>query len=143
MRSAGILLSVSSFSSMNFKPYNLNPCHQVKESCYIVSEKASFVKINETGIDAAADSIIESNTNLGLTTGVEWDKCGWHFTDDGPLTCQYVFVMDALNFCFWPAPGLEYDTLAMSLKNVLDSDSSAFNAERLAEINEVRYDKRI
>lgn len=40
---------------------------------------------------------------------VEWDAEGWHYCDDaktgGPLTAQYVFVLDALNFCFWPEAG--------------------------------------
>ena len=122
---------------MGSKRFNLNPCHQVKESCHIVSKEASFVHINEAAIDAAADSIIKSTVGLEFGAGIEWDKCGWHFTDDGPLTCQYVFVMDALNFCFWQAPGLEYDTLAMSLKIVLESDKNAFDADRLAEMTEV------
>ena len=42
------------------------------------------------------------------------DAEGWHYckdvVDGGGLTCQYIFVMDALNFCFWPTPELEYDT---------------------------------
>lgn len=29
---------------------------------------------------------------------------------------QYLLVLDALNFCFWPEPGLEYEHLAASLK---------------------------
>lgn len=37
---------------------------------------------------------------------VTWDSGDFHYFEDveqdGPLTCQYVFVMDALNFCFWP-----------------------------------------
>ena len=37
---------------------------------------------------------------------VTWDSGDFHYfgdvAQDGPLTCQYVFVMDALNFCFWP-----------------------------------------
>jgi hypothetical protein len=45
--------------------------------------------------------------------------------------------MDALNFCFWPSPGFEYDTLAMSLKAVLEADETALNADKLATITEV------
>ena len=39
-----------------------------------------------------------------------------HFFDGGPLTAQYLLVLDALNFCFWPEPGLEYEHLASGLK---------------------------
>lgn len=35
---------------------------------------------------------------------VEWDFEGIHYFDDGPLTVQYLLVLDALNFCFWPGP---------------------------------------
>lgn len=52
------------------------------------------------------------NEDLGaLRKGVEWDEFEWHYTGDagnrGVLTCQYIFVLDALNFCFWPTPGFE------------------------------------
>lgn len=42
----------------------------------------------------------------------------YHFCDelDPETTAQYVLVLDALNFCFWPAPGYEYCQLASSLK---------------------------
>lgn len=33
---------------------------------------------------------------------VEWDFEGIHYFDNGPLTVQYLFVLDTLNFCFWP-----------------------------------------
>lgn len=40
---------------------------------------------------------------------MDWDEDGWHYSADasafGPLTAQYIFVLDALNFCFWPADG--------------------------------------
>lgn len=29
---------------------------------------------------------------------------------------QYLLVIDALNFCFWPQPGLEYEHLARGIK---------------------------
>lgn len=33
---------------------------------------------------------------------VEWNFEGTHYFDNGPLTVQYLLVLDALNFCFWP-----------------------------------------
>ena len=39
-----------------------------------------------------------------------------HFFDGGPLTVQYLLVIDTLNFCFWPEGGLEYEHLARGLK---------------------------
>lgn len=33
---------------------------------------------------------------------IKWDFEGIHYFDNGPLTAQYMLVLDALNFCFWP-----------------------------------------
>lgn len=39
-----------------------------------------------------------------------------HYVDHGPRTLQYLVCVDAINFCFWPQPGLEYEHLARGLK---------------------------
>ena len=111
-----------------------NPCRLVKRSCMIVSEKASLVRINHAAVDSLAASI--EKEGFGTTT-VNWDDCGWHYIDKdgGPLTAQYTLVLDALNFCFWPEKGMEYDDLAVSLRNVLVQDANAFNAENLSTMN--------
>jgi hypothetical protein len=36
----------------------------------------------------------------------------YHYADGTDLTAQYVFVLDALNFCFWPLANYEYEQLA-------------------------------
>lgn len=33
---------------------------------------------------------------------IKWDFEEIHYFDNGPLTAQYMLVLDALNFCFWP-----------------------------------------
>ena len=68
-----------------------------------------------------------------------WDEGGLHFVDatDNTLTAQYVLVLDALNFCFWPSSaGPEYDALALGLTTALKADSLSFSAARLAVIDE-------
>jgi Queuosine salvage protein len=42
----------------------------------------------------------------------------YHFWDekDADKTAQYILVLDALNFCFWPLERYEYNHLASSLK---------------------------
>jgi hypothetical protein len=121
--------------------YIVNPCQQIRDSCLFVSEEATFVHVNADAIEKATDSIIAENDNKKIIEEIEWDT--WHYSDKtqsfSVLTCQYIFVLDALNFCFWPIPGLEYDCLALSLKSVLEFDHKAFDAERLAEITEVIY----
>ena len=39
-----------------------------------------------------------------------------HFRGGDAATAQYLLALDALNFCFWPQPGLEYEHLARGLK---------------------------
>eukprot|EP00606_Chrysophyceae_sp_TOSAG23-5_P000362 GSChrysophyteH2.ASY1.ANO1.1265.1 assembled CDS len=111
--------------------------YQVRSSCGRVAESASHVSLDETAIETYADSIHSKDGKVVLD-GVDWDASGWHYDADvksnGPLTCQYVFVMDALNFCFWPTPQLEYDTLALSLKAQLERDVTVFDANKLAHI---------
>jgi hypothetical protein len=46
---------------------------------------------------------------VALRKDFAWSASGWHYDDRGPLTAQYVFVLDSLNFCFWPTAGLEYE----------------------------------
>jgi len=49
-------------------------------------------------------------------------------------TAQYVFVLDALNFCFWPLAEYEYAQLAGSLKLTLVTQPDSFAAARLAKL---------
>lgn len=48
------------------------------------------------GIEKVAESMKDSIPK------VEWNYEGIHYFDNGPLSVQYLFVLDALNFCFWP-----------------------------------------
>jgi hypothetical protein len=95
----------------------LDPTASVRSTCEWVHSQSEHVSLNEAAIELFAESI-KKDTTAELMDGVEWDACGWHYDADaearGPLTCQYVFVMDALNFCFWPSPGLEYVNLLLS-----------------------------
>lgn len=68
-----------------------------------------------------------------------WDECGWHYAADaasgGPATAQYIMVLDALNFCFWPSStSMEYDTLAIVLRDQLTADPEAFSAAALSRM---------
>ncbi len=123
---------------------HLNPLTQVKVSCATVTENLKHVTIVESAILSNAISLSQTKKET-FSNGVEWDACGWHYNGDvktqGPLTVQYIFVMDAMNFCFWPSTSnFEYDTLASSLRDVLEKDNSAFDAEKLANISEVICD---
>lgn len=109
---------------------------RVVESTRAVASAAADVAIDDASLEALA-ARLAAETNVKPPA---WDECGWHYNADaasgGPLTAQYVLVLDALNFCFWPSSsGIEYDTLASVLRDVLAADSSAFSAEKLSTID--------
>lgn len=130
----------------------MNPLTSVRTSCFNVvnSQSLCHVAITQDAISTyakeltsqfrAADAVAEPNVFSSLVDGgaVEWDSGGIHYCADvssrGPKTVQFIFVMDAMNFCFWPSEGFEYDTLAVSLKNVLESDPNALDADKLASV---------
>ncbi|XP_004288236.1 PREDICTED: UPF0553 protein-like [Fragaria vesca subsp. vesca] len=89
-----------------------------------VANHSSHVVVDSSGIEKVAETIDE-------IPKVNWDFEGIHYFDNGPLTVQYLFVLDALNFCFWPDKDLNYDNLAAGLKEALLNDKSAFDADRL------------
>eukprot|EP01038_Epipyxis_sp_PR26KG_P014213 gene14213-19070_t len=123
----------------------LNPMEDVRKSCKFVTETTTFTEY-VTIVDAPAisDAVIYLSTKIQDVSGgkcvqfVDWDASGMHYCADadnnGHLTAQYIFVLDALNFCFWPNSSFEYDSLATSLKKVLEKDSTSFKAEILAAI---------
>lgn len=90
---------------------------------------------------------IELTTNLELyTTKVlppDWAQ-DYHYTIDDfdnlsqvQALCQYIFVLDSLNFCFWPFQGYEYEHLACSLKDALVNHPDAFSATNLMKMDDV------
>jgi len=95
--------------------------------------------------EAALDAELDANATLYSTEALPptWAQT-YHYSAtpeevaaDGAAAerlCQYVFVLDALNFCFWPLSGYEYEHLAGSLKAALDRDPTAFDAANLAAV---------
>ncbi|KAL0450173.1 UNVERIFIED_CONTAM: Queuosine salvage protein [Sesamum latifolium] len=90
-----------------------------------VASRSLHVTVDSSGVEKVAERMKDSIPK------VEWDFEGIHYFDDGPLTVQYLFVLDALNFCFWPDKEMTYDHLAAGLKEALQNDKSAFDADRL------------
>ncbi|KAJ4826670.1 hypothetical protein Tsubulata_001555 [Turnera subulata] len=98
---------------------------QVRATAAWVVGHSSHVLVDSAGIEKVVENIQEEIPKI------EWDFEGIHYFDDGPLTVQYLFVLDALNFCFWPDKDLSYDHLASGLKEALENDKSVFDADRL------------
>lgn len=98
---------------------------EVRATSAWVASHSSHVTVDSEGIEKVVESVENSIPK------VEWNYEGIHYFDNGPLTVQYLFVLDALNFCFWPDKELNYDDLASGLKAALQNDPSVFDADRL------------
>ena len=135
---------VSSAAAAAALPAPLDIVGRVRSTTARVMEAARHVSLGtEDAFAAAASELAAAATAAGIgakdgaaSTSVDWDAAGWHYCGDasagGPLTCQYVFVLDSLNWCFWPsATSMEYDALAVGLRKAVEADPSVFSAERL------------
>jgi hypothetical protein len=111
----------------------MNAVTRVVDSCGAVAAAAADVRIDDGAMATLAHRLAAHTCEKPPA----WDDGGWHYSADaaagGHLTAQYVLVLDALNFCFWPSStSLEYDTLASVLRDVLLKDEHALDADRLA-----------
>lgn len=120
----------------------MNYLQEIRNTSQQVVEKSQNVTIDDEQIRNLVenDEIFPQDIQKSLEK-IQWDSEGWHYCKDasiiGPLTAQYILVLDALNFCFWPCAGFEYVDLAVNLKNVFEIDSKSFSAESLSQMNEV------
>ena len=78
----------------------LDPLWHVKDSAAFIAARATHVTLDRGAVRAVAATWTESG--LGAAP-IIFDRA-LHFVDESRprLTAQYFFVLDALNFCFWP-----------------------------------------
>lgn len=103
----------------------------VLQSAQWIQRQSVNVHIDDGAIDAYVQSIADP---AALCSPHTFDSV-LHFVGEDEPTCQYLLVVDALNFCFWPAPGLEYEHLAGGVKRALLADVNALDSGRLASID--------
>ena len=126
----------------------INPCQKVRDSCRKVIEQSTkkFVTINQESVVKFKDSLKEKLSN---GQGFSYDKWSdWHIDNPRQYTLEqvttYCFVVDAMNFCFWPdspkakAPlpkqqteFFEYENITRNLESILKEDPAFFTCERL------------
>ncbi len=111
----------------------------VLKTTALVVDRARNVQIREDAVERAADTLAERQVEPPA-----WNY-EYHFFDGGQQTVNYLFLLDALNFCFWGEPRwkIEYKgkrldgywALAASLKRALEQNSSFADAAFLAQIS--------
>ena len=114
----------------------LCPLCCVRESCARVVAAAKSVSVDAEAVAAVAQHWRESKM---LSTRPAFDRT-LHFVDESRpgLTAQFLFVVDALNWCFWPsgeAAPFEYHNLAGGLKASVEREPACLEARRLAKLD--------
>ncbi|KRX01201.1 hypothetical protein PPERSA_03705 [Pseudocohnilembus persalinus] len=116
----------------------MNKCQLVRDTCQFVFQKSKHVKINEENLKKFADSLDKQFRNGYKYTEFGDYECHFSQSEGGDeALLEYLFVLDSLNFCFWPesAQKWEYDDLALTLKNAIKKDRNVFKPENLAKIS--------
>lgn len=108
----------------------------VLESVQPVIEAAKSVLIEPSALAVLADRLAAERV-----VRPSW-RVAPHWWDDSPRTAQYVFVLDALNFCFWGDPKWRIDyqgqqldgywALAACLRRAIESGQPLLEADWLA-----------
>ncbi|MBN1832507.1 MAG: queuosine salvage family protein [Deltaproteobacteria bacterium] len=114
---------------------------EVLETSRIVANKSVHVRIDERAVTELCKTWVEEGISVP-----PWDSVH-HFKGVPEDTIAYIFVLDALNFCFWPPPGrprweIEYESrrfsgyyaLSISLKRAIGSGIPIIKADFLANI---------
>ena len=86
----------------------------VRRTTKSVAEKAKHVKISERGISELLAGQLSEEKVKALDLS-KWDEAD-HFSKGDDLSVQYMLVVDAINFCFWPDGVLEYEHISGNLK---------------------------
>lgn len=77
--------------------------YRVKESTRAVMDVAQQVSISTSAINRLCANLQDSDLDQMMAPAAY--DASIHFVDGSWRTVQYLLVLDALNFCFWPGAG--------------------------------------
>jgi hypothetical protein len=121
---------------------------EVLDAAKFVVGRSERVHIHEPAVSRFCETLLR-----GDFTVPPWDR-KIHFFDGTEATVNYLFVLDSLNFCFWPPPGRPkwridhggetlsgYGALAMSLTRAVQSGTPLLDAGYLSRIDVVSLEQ--
>jgi len=121
----------------------MNPDIGVLESCHSVVKEARHVTITAERLDCYARELIGRKE-----PPVTWNR-EFHLQGSPDRVLAYVFVLDALNFCFWSLPGEPrwtvehsgevyngYWALALALKRAFEEEKPLWDPSYLSRMGE-------
>ncbi|TNV73753.1 hypothetical protein FGO68_gene10301 [Halteria grandinella] len=121
-------------------PESLNTCSLVRKTCQrvysqMLKKEVPNIKLNESKIHDFIHHLSDKVSKDGVAFE-PWAK--YHIDPNAyPLEAvlSYTFVVDAMNFCFWPgnpAGNFEYEHMTKNLAKILHSNPECFSAEMLS-----------
>ena len=109
-----------------------NPCTYVKESTLKIIPSMKHVKIDEEVIKKFVSELLQDKNCLKFP---KWSESHFDATSVPFETLlRYLFVIDTLNYCFWPNEGFEYFSLAKNLYLTLKENKDFFEIENLVKM---------
>lgn len=129
------------------------PNAEVRRTCNVVMEQQSNITVDDAKIAqfiVELEAKITENDEKGVT-GFVFDKWSdWHVSDITKYSLEqitaYAFVVDAMNFCFWPnnpSGEFEYIHITKNLEKVLDTEPEFFSLERLSQVTEQEIREKV
>ena len=113
-----------------------NPCSEVRRTTEQVQKSSKYVTINGDKITEYVDHIISKDY---LNKFTRWSDCHFdvNMIEDMESIYIYVFLIDTLNFCFWPGEtGYEYENLAKNIADNMNRNPEFLSISHLSTITE-------
>ena len=107
----------------------MNKCSLVRSSSSFIASQSNYIKLNEENLTKLASQIPSS------IPYIPFESFDCHLEPSKhplSLIIDYIFVLDSLNFCFWPSDW-EYDNLARSLKKLALNDPNCFKPKNMKD----------
>ena len=109
-----------------------NPCTYVKESTLKIIPLMKHVKIDKDNLDKFVNELL---TNENALKYPKWSESHFDATSVPlEILLRYIFVIDTLNYCFWPNEGFEYYSLAKNLYDTLIKNKNFFDIDNLVKV---------
>jgi len=118
-----------------------NPCEYVRKTCEKVMSKSTHVKIDPVALQKFCELLKKEQA---ISTFASWAAC--HYPPEKysmEILLRYIFIIDTLNYCFWPNAPFEYDNLAGNLYDTLVKKPEFFELENLCKISESDLIKQV
>ncbi|KAL4445457.1 hypothetical protein ABPG74_004531 [Tetrahymena malaccensis] len=113
----------------------MNKCKLVRDSCSKVLQNAKHAKINQEKLKEFGNNLLQEFKN-GYKY-IEFDEYSCHYNEfkSPESIVDYIFVLDTLNFCFWPCEvEFEYDDLAAGVKSIIIENPELLKPKNIINI---------